>query len=221
MKPNRTDIYARIHKGLRKALFEFSELAGKVNPGSTHEIDHLKTLGRRVFEFLELHAEIEEKFQLPLLEAQNPDFVTTDHDEHQQLEGIITVLKEALDQLSPHRSEEGDFYQYYLVLNEFIGKYLLHMNHEEMVTAELFLEYCQYEDMLSTIEAINAFTTPDQKLLALSYFMPAISQQERIVFLAGIKAKNHHAFKEMMKQMQPLFSDEDCVDLVKGLRDSA
>ncbi|MFO7670278.1 MAG: hemerythrin domain-containing protein [Bacteroidales bacterium] len=220
MKPNHTDIYARIHKGLRKALFELSELAGKVNPGSTPEVDHLKKLGRRVFEFLELHAEIEEKFQLPLLEAQNPEFVTTDHGEHQQLEGIIADLKEALDQLSPNRSEEGDFYRYYLELNEFIGKYLLHMNHEETVTAELFLKYCQNEDMQSTIEAINGYTTPDQKFLALSYFMPAISQQERIVFLAGVKAKNHQAFQEMMKQMQPLFSGEECVDLVKELKAS-
>ena len=217
MKSNRTDIYARIHKGLRKALFEFSELAGNVSSGSTVKMALLNQRGKRVIEFLELHAEIEEKFQLPMLEALNPEFVIRDHEDHQRLELIISDLKHGLDQLTSTNGTDDDAYRFYLQLNEFIGQYLIHMNHEEKVTAQLFMDYCQFEDMQHTIEAINAYTTPDQKLLALQYFIPAISLKERIDFLTGIRAKSFQAYQDMMRQIQPLLVHDDWIDLIRGM----
>ena len=215
MKPNRTDIYARIHKGLRKALFEFSELAGNVSSGSTGKMTLLNQRGKRVIEFLELHAEIEERFQLPMLESLNPEFVINDHEDHQRLEIIISDLKHALDQLTSTNVTDDDAYRFYLQLNEFIGQYLIHMNHEEKVTAQFFMDYCQFEDMQGTIEAINAYTTPDQKLLALQYFIPAISLQERIDFLTGIKGKSFQAYQDVMRQIQILLDDDDWIDLIR------
>lgn len=51
MKTNRNDIYARTHKGLRKALFEFSEQAGKTNSEDNSQIESLIEKGNKVFEF--------------------------------------------------------------------------------------------------------------------------------------------------------------------------
>lgn len=220
MNTNRNDIYARIHKGLRKALFEFSEQAGKTNPADKTQIDSLIETGKKAFEFLELHAEVEEKFQLPYLAAINPLYVSEDKAEHQRLEKQIENLKKELFQIKGSENGEESMYQFYLNLNEFIGTYLLHMHHEEAVTAEYFIHHCQREEMNRIVNDINAFTTPEQKYLALSYFMPAISHPERVEFLTEIREKNQAAYENVLAQTHAMLSIQDWESLIQALGDN-
>jgi hypothetical protein len=219
MKTNRNDIYARIHKGLRKALFEFSEQTGKTNPANNTQIDSLIDMGKKVFEFLELHAEVEEKFQLPYLAAINPLYVSEDKAEHQKIENQIENLKREMFQIKGCENDTETLYQFYLNLNEFIGTYLLHMHHEETITAGYFIHHCQREEMNRIVNDINTFTTPDQKFLALSYFMPAISHPERIEFLTEIKAKNQAAYENILAETQAILSIQDWETLFHALDD--
>jgi hypothetical protein len=217
MKIERTDIYARIHKGLRKALFEFSEKTGTTNPSNIGEIKALIELGNKVFAFLELHAEIEERFQLPLLDQQDTDYAKQDHNEHLLLEQIIDCLKVELASLLQPDTLENKWYNFYLHLNEFIGNYLVHMHHEETVTAELFIDHCQPSEMQAVIGKINAYTTPDQKELAMGYFIPAISLPERVEFLMGIRRSSRQAYEAMLARTEYFLDSTEWDSLQQAL----
>ncbi len=208
MKIEQTDIYARIHKGLRKALFEFSETAGKTDFENPAEIQSLARMGHQVFDFLELHAKIEEEFQLPLLDARDPALARQDHNEHLLLERIINCLKAEMSQLSLPGDPPDKGYRFYLQLNEFIGQYLLHMHHEELVTAGYFMEHCTSEEMLEVIGRINAYTSPREKILAMQYFMPAMSLPERVHFLKGVRRSSQQAYEHILHQTASLLDQE-------------
>ncbi len=217
MKINRNDIYVRIHKGLRKALFEFSEQTGKTNPGNQFEIKQLIDTGNKVFDFLEIHAEVEEKFQLPCLEKINPHFVIDDMAEHLQLEKIMDSLKTELSHLDKNANSEEALYEFYLHLNAFIGRYLAHMNHEEAVTAGHFIKHCDFTEMKRMVNSINAFTSPYQKQLALQYSVPAISFSERVDFLSEIKKENFQAYQSILELIKPMFSQQEWTKLTEEL----
>lgn len=162
---------------------------------------------------------MEEKFQLPYLAAINPVYVSEDRAEQQKLEKQIENLKKELFQFKGSINEEKSLYQFYLNLNEFIGNYLLHMHHEESITAEYFIHHCQREEMNRIVHDINAFTTPEQKYLALSYFIPAISHPERVEFLTEIRAKNQAAYENVLAQTQAILSIHDWENLIQALGD--
>jgi hypothetical protein len=220
MKINRTDIYSRIHKGLRKALFEFSEQAGKTNPGNGIEISELVNTGKRVIAFLELHADVEERFQLPLLKEKNPAFVVADQQDHQHLEIIIEELKSALNELPVSNNNEDGLYHFYLQLNDFIGKYLIHMHNEETITAKHFIDECNYEEISRVINAINAYTSTEQKELAMQYFMPAISLSERSDFLSELRGKNPAVYDKILVQARQFLNQHDWTELVNTLENN-
>ena len=209
MEIDRTDIYARIHKGLRKALFEFSERTGNTDPSDLMASSSLVELGNEVFEFLELHALIEEKFQLPLLDERDPESAKQDHSEHLILECIIACLKEELQALPGPGGPKNRWYQFYLHLNEFIGQYLVHMHHEEHETAAFFMKYCTAEEMQSVVKRINNYTSPAQKELAMKYFMPAMSHPERVEFLFRARSGSPQAYASMMALSEKYLQKND------------
>jgi len=182
METRRNDIYARIHKGIRRALFEFSIQIATTEPQDRNQLSDLVVKGSEVIEFLELHAEIEERFQLPLLHKIDPELTIEDHLEHHRLEKMVTRMRQKMSGILISDEVEEEIYRLYLLVNEFIGNYLLHMHHEEEKTAEGFLKYFTREDFEKMVNSINAFTSPNQKKLAMKYVLPSISEKERTEF---------------------------------------
>ena len=68
------DLYTKVHKGLRKALFELSCCAGKTDGLSDEDIISLAKLFNEVTKYLDEHSKNEELYQLPILEKKIPDF---------------------------------------------------------------------------------------------------------------------------------------------------
>lgn len=208
----RVDIYSKVHKGLRKALFELSYAAGRTDYRNDEEIISLAKLFNEVVHFLEQHGRNEDLYQLPLLEMKNPGSTKHDDEAHRKIEKQIERLKQNFNNLvssiPKERSLKGEVF--YHLFNEFISTYLIHMQDEELYTAKLFHELCTDEELNSAFEKIVSNTSPQDMMLMLRYMIPAINRMERIELMVGIK-KNapQPAFNAIMILAQSILSIEE------------
>lgn len=214
------DIYTRVHKGLRKALFELSVAAGNTTYTDENALQDLISKGKEVFEFLKVHGAVEDNFQLPLIEQKVPGSSHVDTEDHHRIEQQIEKLEQQMMDLTSAADKESAGYNFYLSVNGFISDYLVHMYNEEVYTTKIFLENCTVEEILGTITQINAFTTPAQKAMSLKYIFPATAPHERVIFLDGVRAVNVQAFLAMKAIAKQSLSAEEYNALDAALEES-
>jgi hypothetical protein len=209
---NRPDIYSKVHKGLRKALFDLSYTTGNTDFANDESLVALAKLYHDVVKFLHEHEKNEELYQLPLLERKIPGSVKQDNLEHEIIEKKINLLNRSFNNLisssNGDRKLKGEVF--YHLLNEFISDYLNHMRDEELETARLFYEHCTDEEINSVFKKIVANMMPQNMMLMLKYMIPAINEYERVELLKGIKANAlQPAFNAIMILTQSLLSAND------------
>lgn len=212
MKVTRSDIYARVHKGLRKALFDLAYESGRADLSVATEWDALKSRAAEVFHFLDRHGAVEDNFQLPLLEAKIPGVSRQDSEEHEEVHRRIHELEEqiaAIDHMAPEdRTAEQD--NLYLAINRFVGDYLTHMNREEVKMAPLFMEHCAEEELGGMLKSIIASNAPNDVMMMLRYTIPSIDPVERAGFLGGIRAAAPPpAFQAMMGVVRGVLAENE------------
>lgn len=209
---NRPDIYSKVHKGLRKALFDLSYTTGNTDFTNDESLVALAKLYHDVVKFLDEHGKNEELYQLPLLESKIPGSVKHDKLEHEIIERKINLLNRSFNNLisssNGDRKLKGEVF--YHLLNEFISDYLNHMRDEELETAKLFYEHCTDEEISSALKKIVANMMPQDMMLMLKYMIPAINDNERFELLKGIKTNAPQpAFNAIMILTQSLLSAND------------
>lgn len=190
MASKRFDIYTKVHKGLRKALFEFAYAAGRTDYLNDAEVKALHRLGKDVILFLNEHARNEESYQLPLLEKKVPGAAGHDHEEHERIDKLVLALERELDELaatpSSLRQERGE--SFYHSVNNFIAGYLVHMREEEFETTRLFYQHCTDDELRGALKLIVANMPPDVQQMTSRYILAAITPDERLEILNGVKA---------------------------------
>lgn len=209
---NRPDIYSKVHKGLRKALFDLSYTTGNTDFRNDASLVALAKFYHDVVKFLREHEKNEELYQLPLLERKIPGSVNQDNLEHEIIEKKINLLNRSFNNLisssNGDRKLKGEVF--YHLLNEFISDYLNLMRDEELETVRLFYEHCTDEEINSAFKNIVANTTPQDLMIMLKYIIPAINDNERIELLTGIKENAlQPAFNAILVLTQSLLSPDD------------
>lgn len=222
MRPvTHSDIYARIHKGLRKALFELAYNAGRTDYANPEEWAGLKAQAEFAFYFLTRHGEIEDTFQLPVLEASLPGSTQADMDEHVVIHGQLHDIEMEIARIDgltsdAERRQAGE--QLYLQINAFIAAYLPHMHREESKMAPLFLEHCDQQDLQKMLGSIIANTPPADVMKMLSLTIPANDPVERALFLGEIKQNAPPpAFEAMMGVVRNTLSESEWTRLQADL----
>lgn len=205
----RVDIYTKVHKGLRRALFELSYAAGRTDHQSDEEVISLAKLFNEVTHFLEQHGRNEDLYQLPMLEEKMPGSTKHDDEEHKKNEVNLSRLKQSFNNLvsstPKERALKGEVF--YHLLNEFISGYLIHMQQEELQTARLFYENCSDAELKSAFTQIIQNTSPQDMMLMLKYMIPSINRIERVELLRGIKMNAPKpAFNAVMILAQSILS---------------
>jgi hypothetical protein len=217
----RYDIYSRVHKGLRKALFDFAYLAGRTEYADAAERARLKAQAAETIHFLIHHGHIEDSYHLQLLEASLPGSTEHDIHEHERIHDEVFGLQLALDAIEDCATPEecrlaGE--EYYLRVNAFIADYLTHMHHEEMTMAPLFIEHCTQEKLQAMIGSITANASPADAMIMLRYTVPAIDQAERAMFVGNIKqVAPAPAFEAVMQTIRPTLNDDEWTTLHTSL----
>lgn len=219
---NRMKIYDVPHKGLRNALSQFSLLAGKTDYSNKMEIEKLKEFGNDVFELLTLHAIDENEVSLAELEQRFPGSTKHDIKDHERLHQLQHSLEEKLSTLFSD-SQKGKSVveagsEFYFLLNEFLGTYLLHIAEEESVTQPLFWKYFTDEELAAHRGKIMSKHPPETLFLWFRFVIPAQNHQERIGLLGGFKKMAPAAFfNQGMEVIREVLAEKEFENLQSAI----
>lgn len=175
-----SEVYSRVHKVVRAAL---ADLVAQVGRTDAREAQTALEQSLTVFGLLNLHAEVEERFFLPLLEDKMATSVPEDHAEHVALEAQQQELEDWCKHALAHGATAEEWYSYYIHLTRYSANYFLHLYREETETAPLFTRHTTEGERRSTSAAVNRFTTQEQKVLVAQTGFRAWSPVETAEFL--------------------------------------
>lgn len=186
----RHDMYAFIHKALRKAQCDMLVRIGQI--GSATDLPALLVDLRQLLAFGSGHIAHEENFVHPELEKRTKGAtaeLVEQHDSHREafrrLEDVIVRLEAAA---TPDQRRER-VRQLYLSYSAFVAHDFEHMIEEETDhNAQLWAVFDDGE--LRAIEgAIVGSMPPEKAIYSMRLMIPALSRDERLVLLGGVKAK--------------------------------
>jgi hypothetical protein len=187
---SRPDVYRRVHRGLRKALFDLAYTAGRTVWSDRDDVARLQAAFLDTLSFLKKHGEMEDTFHLPLLESKMPGITEHDSGEHEAIELAIEDLEASLAAatIAPEseRASVGETFYHRLCI--FVASYLEHMAHEETVTMPLFHRYCTDEEIVDASRRLIAALGPEESALAMRYMIPALDRDDRITYLRMVTA---------------------------------
>jgi hypothetical protein len=185
----RHDMYAFIHKALRKAQCDMLVRIGQI--GSATDMPVLIADLRQLLAFGSGHIAHEETFVHPELEKRQKGAVASlieQHDGHREafrrLEDMIVRLEAATPEQRRERVR-----QLYLAYSAFVAHDFEHMIEEETDhNAQLWDVFNDGE--LQAIEgAIVGSMPPEKAIYSMRLMIPALSRDDRVLLLSGVKMK--------------------------------
>lgn len=182
----RTDFYTLFHKGLRKRLFE-----AVVAAGSTDLADPAARLALGVrladlFDWLALHASVEETYVHPFFRAGAPALLARLEAEHGQHQAEVDALRAEAARIT-QAGDASTGLGLYRGLARFVGHYLAHLDDEEAALPQLWAAV----DESALAQAFGEFQrsrTPEQLTAAWELMLPALTPAERADMALAIKA---------------------------------
>ncbi len=123
-------------------------------------------------------------------------------DEHHEIEHLQHQLFNFLYQLNEHNFE-SDLCTAELMFNHFVGKYLLHMHHEETEFQNYIWENYSEKEQEKIVFAIVSKFTVQENLIWMKYGLPMVHQNVRI---------------ERLKKLKPVFSSLQLQQLMEDLK---
>jgi hypothetical protein len=183
------DLYRNIHKGIRHELFGVTEAIGSVDPHDDAALEATASRLQSLVALLIAHAEHEDTFVQPVIEAKLPSLASVIADDHPRLEcemAAIEVLADRAVNAAPHR-RRGFVHMSYLAMASFTGAYLAHQAFEEVEVAPALFAAVGAEQLLAIDQAIVASIPPEEMGVALSLMLPAMNVEDRTELLGGIR----------------------------------
>ncbi len=171
---------------MRKPLYGLAVQAGTTDAERPEEVTSLVQQAGKVFHFLEHHARNEDRFLVPMMEAKSLEAAARLRSGHGELDAEVEALRKRLDNVagSPPR-----LHAFYLALNAFLARYLVHLHEEEDgLLPVLHARFTDAELGEFSRQSVAA-TSPEDQTLMLGHMFPAMQAREREAFLAGLRAK--------------------------------
>lgn len=208
----RYDVFSQAHKGLRYAINSLQFRAGSMDFDND---DTLKSFAKELnilWKLLDVHAEGEDKFILPMLKSVDEQTFKNLEKEHEKFLPIMDELKGDIDKIVEINT--GDRYEMSVAfgkkLNDFIAHYYVHLQSEELLAMPILWDNYDDVDLMIALAKFPKVTPPHITSYFAKYMLPSVNHQERVSFLAGIK-KNAPApvFDLFNNLAREILSDED------------
>jgi hypothetical protein len=182
----RIDLYRNVHKGQRAHLFSLAIELGRADHEDAAKVNALATRLRAALAELRRHAENEERFIHPLLQARAPKVAAMLEREHQDLDPVLAEVEERLDGLQgASRSPSETGVELYGAWCRMVSIYLTHIDAEERLGMAALWDTCTDDDILAVIRAFIASRTAAEQIEDLRIQAPALSPQERAMLVSS------------------------------------
>lgn len=215
-----SDLCTKIHKGMRKALFELSCCAGKTDGLSDEDIISLAKLFNEVMRYLEVHNRNEELYILPLLEKKISTSLIIAEKQHHLMDKQIEFLKRNFNNLVSSSVKERKLKAevFYHLLNDFISAHLQYLLNRELDTVKMLRENCSTEELNSALNNFIRNTSPQDLMMMFRYILPALNRTEVVELINRIKQTAHQpAFNAVMVLAGSILSADEYNYLMENL----
>ena len=185
------DIYRNIHKGIRAELFRVTSLAGSMDPAERCSRERLVEDVTGMFRLLVLHAEHEDDFVQPLIEAHAPFYAEVIASDHPRLEARMVEIQAQVERAATAPAAElaGRIHHVYCDLASFTSAYLDHQDFEERQVMPALAAVMDVEAVVAIDQAIVASIPPDVMAASLGLMLPAMNIDDRADLLGGMRAE--------------------------------
>ncbi|URI09108.1 hypothetical protein MW290_26435 [Aquincola tertiaricarbonis] len=218
--PRRADLYAAIHKALRRAMTDTLTRLGALD--TEDPADLLRTLAQaeHLLDMLRSHLQHENDFIHTAIEARRPAGARRTADDHLEHQGSIAALQAELRTL---RAAEPSMrptlalrlYRHFAL---FVAENLQHMHIEETANNAALWALYDDEELHALHDRLVASIPPAEMMDTLRWMGPALSPQELAALLTDMQAKAPPAaFAAVMDLLRPLLDPGRWVQLTTAL----
>jgi len=216
----RFDIYAGVHKGLRRFMSDTLIAVGRMDVHDADELAATLAQARGLLEFCLEHLHAESQFLHPAMEARRPGAAGTtarEHDEHlraiERLEFDVRGVERA-----PPDARAGAALRLYRRLAVFVAENLEHMSVEETLNNAVLWATHTDEELVEIQQAIIASVSPAMMAAFLRWAVPAMTPAERAGLFTGMQSGAPRAvFERMLATAKPHLSERDWTKLAAAL----
>ncbi|WP_181444411.1 hemerythrin domain-containing protein [Bacillus sp. 03113] len=188
---NRFDLYAQVHKGIRFALSGLCYQAGSIDSSDNERVKSFVEEFKQVVIILEAHSRDEDAHINEFYEKYAPETLHLLEEEHSVLEQNLEKLVELVDQLELKKQDPAQhqkvWYQISKDLNHFTADYFFHLQNEEGPGMKALWEHLTDDQIKEISINIRSSIPPQTMSIFLHYMIPAMSHQERVEMLSGMK----------------------------------
>lgn len=183
------DLYRDIHKGIRAELFAITSTAGRIDP--VDRFDRVALAGhiQSVAGVLTMHAEHEDSYIDPALEAHMPDIAEQIERDHHLLDQRFAVISDlaqsTVDAVAADQRRLGHLL--YLELTGFTSAYLAHQLVEEYVVSPALEQAIGVDAVAGIHIQIVSSIPPDEMARSLAFMLPAMNLDDRAELLGGMR----------------------------------
>lgn len=222
--PDRLDLYAPIHKGLRNALQATLLRLGQLDPTDAADVGEVLAQLRDTLSWMEDHLEIENGIVHPAIERRkfsaSVSHVQRDHEAHKREFDTLKAEADALEQATTASRDvqRTRARQLYLSWSRFVADNYLHMVFEETEMNALLWESFTDAELAQILTTILKRESPEQLARAVRYMVPAIDPEHR-ARLVGDFRKNvpPSVFTQLLASMRASLSARDYAKLIAAL----
>jgi hypothetical protein len=187
--PDRFDIYAPIHKGLRLGAARMLERLGRADWSDAAKRGAVLAELRHHLALAQEHLQHEDAELHVALRDRAPDLAhTLDHEHHDhqvafvRLEALIQDVEAAPE---PRRARAG--HALYLAFSIHFAEDMLHMAHEEQQAMPLLQQHFPDAELMAMDERIVRTIPPERMLDYLRLMIPAATPEGRAALLRAIR----------------------------------
>lgn len=184
MTNDRYNLYTYIHKGIRFELSDLLRAAGNLDFSDRDAAQALVKRLRFSLQLMNEHAEHEDQFVEPLLQACAPHLARRVAATHKVLESQEEEVLHLCD-VAPGNAAAG--YKLYLALSRYAATQYGHMAEEETeIIAALWHSYSD-DEIIRAENALVASIEPPKTAAYFTWMVPGMNEPEREVFLGALR----------------------------------
>jgi len=216
----RFDIYAGVHKGLRRFMGDTLVAVGRMDVHDAGELAATVAQVRGLLEFCLEHLHAENQFLHPAMEARRPGAACTtakDHDDHLQVIERLEFDLRTVERATPDVGA-GAASRLYRRLAVFVAENLEHMQVEETENNAVLWETHTDEELVEIHHAIVASVNSATMAAFLRWAVPALTPAERAALFTGMQGgAPREVFERMLASARPHLSEPQWTKLIAAL----
>jgi len=212
MTAGRPDLYAPIHKALRNFMADTLGAVGRMDATDPAECAATLTQVQALLAACAQHAQIEDEFIHPALQARRPGATGACDAEHARQRIVLQDLGRLTDAVGRAAGAQraAAAQELYRRLALFIGENLAHMHEEETVNSALLWAACSDAELAAVHDRIVASIDAPRLARLMRWLAPSLTPAERGGLFGRLQAKvPAEVFEQLLEAARPHLAPRD------------